>query len=252
MSFIDPLLDWILIFSPLVSIIIVSVIIGVITTLIYKYVTDQKKIKSLKDQMKKLQAKAKEASKANDTAKIMEINSKMMGLNGPLMKESFKSMIYTLIPSLLILAWMSANLAFMPIVPNQSFNVIVDYNEGVIGNASLSSIPDGLEFINGQKQEIINRTTTWQLKSPIEQTYTLTLNFHNTEISKDVMITNSREYINPIEKINSNGINTIKISNKEVKPFEGVPIFGGLNWLWTYILITLVVTSVLRKALKVY
>ena len=68
----------------------------------------------------------------------------------------------------------------------------------------------------------------------------------------DVFITTSRKYLQPEKIINKDGLNKIIIHNEKVKPFKGIPILGGLNWLWTYILLTIIISSILKKALKVY
>ncbi len=251
MSIVDPLLNWLLIFNPFVSILIISIILGVITTLVYKYASNQKKIKELKDETKALQKKIKAISKTNPE-KMMELNSKMMKLNGPLMKETMKPTLWTIIPSLLILTWMAANLAFMPIIPGQTFEVITEFNEGITGNVSMFAIPEGLEFINGATQEISDGQARWVLKSSDENTYTLTINYKDLDFNQDVIITNAREYINPEQIVKKEGLNKIIVGNEKIKPFKGAPIIGNLNWLWSYILLTMIFTTVLRKLLKVY
>jgi len=251
MSFIDPALNWILVFTPIIGILIVSIILGVISTVVYKYASDQKKIKELKDKTKEIQKKIKKVSKENPQ-KAMEMNSELMKLNGPMMKETMKPMFYTLIPSLLILAWMSANLAFMPIVPGQTFEVTAYFNDGVTGNVSMIALPEGLEFVNGDTQEISDSIAIWQLKSDQEATYTLTMDYHNQEHNKDVIITYSREYIQPETIVNKDGLKKVITGNEKIRPLKGVPIFGGLNWLWSYIILTVIVSSLLKKFLKVY
>ncbi len=251
MSIVDPLLNWLLIFNPFISILIISVILGFMTTLVYKYASNQKKIKELKDETKALQKKIKTISRTNPE-KMMELNSKMMNLNGPLMKETMKPTLWTIIPSLLILTWMATNLAFMPILPGQTFEVTAEFNEGIVGNISMFALPEGLEFVNGATQEIIDEKATWVLNSPKENSYTLTVNYRDLELNQDVIITNTREYVNPEQIVKKEGLNKIIVSNEKIKPFKGLPIIGGLNWLWSYIILTMVFTTLLRKLLKVY
>ncbi len=251
MSIVDPLLNWLLIFNPFISILIISVILGLITTFVYKYASNQKKIKELKDQTKHLQKKIKEVAKTNPE-KMMELNSKMMKLNGPLMKETMKPTLWTIIPSLLILTWMATNLAFMPILPGQTFDVTAEFNEGIIGNVSMFAIPEGLEFVNGTTQEIIDEKAIWVLRSTEENTYTLTINYRDLDFNQDVAVTNTRKYINPEQIVKKEGLKKIIVSNEKIKPFKGAPIVGGLNWLWSYIILTMIFTTLLRKLLKVY
>jgi uncharacterized membrane protein (DUF106 family) len=251
MSFVDPLLNWVLMFNPFISILILSFIMGLISTLAYKFASDQKKIKSLKEESKELQKKIRKVSKEHPE-KAMKMNSKLMKLNGPLMKESFKSTIWTLIPALIIITWMSSNLVYLPLSPGQEFNVTAKFNEGVIGEVNLEAIPDNITFISDQTQIINNSIAEWKLKSKQTDEYKLLLDYRNKTYDKKVKITETREYAEPEKIINENGLNSITINNEKVKPLEGIPVLGGLNWLWTYILLSMIITTVLRKLLKVY
>lgn len=251
MSIVDPILNWILVFNPFIAILIISIFLGIITTLVYKYASNQKKIKELKDKTKKLQKKIKKIPKT-EPEKMMEINSQMMKLNGPLLKETMKPTLWTIIPSLLILTWMASNLAFSSISPGQSFTITAEFNDGVTGEISLDSVPDTLEFINGENQIIKDNKAIWELRSEEENTYSLLFKFRELEINKELIISNSWEYSDPEEIIKEEGIKKITINNEKTKPFQGIPVLGGLNWLWSYIILTMLFTTILRKLLKVY
>ncbi|MFW5866050.1 MAG: EMC3/TMCO1 family protein, partial [Nanoarchaeota archaeon] len=93
----DPLLNPILnAFGPLLSMIIISLFVAFLTTLIYRYATDQQKMKSLKSSMKRYRKKISKVK--DDPDKAMKLQKEMMKLNGDYMKNSFKSMIFTIVP----------------------------------------------------------------------------------------------------------------------------------------------------------
>ena len=251
MSFIDPALNWVLMFNPFISILIISIIMSIISTFAYKFASDQKKIKSLKEKTKEIQKQIKTVSRENHQ-KAMKLNSELMKLNGPLMKESMKSTIWTLIPALIIITWMSANLVFLPINPNQEFSITAEFNEGVLDNVSMTAIPDNVEFINGNVQEIVDNTATWKLKSSEENKYKFIIDYRDNSYEQEVLVTTSRAYIQPEKLIKEEGFKEIVVSNEKIKPLKGIPILQGLNWLWTYILLSMILTTGLRKLLKVY
>jgi uncharacterized membrane protein (DUF106 family) len=251
MSFVDPLLSWLLVFNPFLSILFISIILGVITTVVYKFASNQNKIKELKEKQKSLQKKLKTIPK-DQPEKLMEVNSQMMKISGPLMKESFKPTLWTLLPSLLILTWMAANLAFAGIAPNQYFTIAAEFNEGVTGEISLEVVPDGLEFINGEIQEIVDSKAVWELKSDKIKTYNLLFKFRETEVNKDIIISNKWEYEEPEIFIKEDGLKKIIIGNEKIKPFKGIPVLEGINWLWSYIILTMIFTTILRKLMKIY
>ncbi len=242
----DFLFDWLLSFNPLISIVLISLIMSFISTIIYKYASDQKELKRLKEKIKKLQKKIKIVSKT-DPQKAIKLNSELMKLNAPMMKLSMKPMLYTLLPSLIILAWMGSNLVYLPIHSNEVFNVsfIADNSEGFV---TLSVIPDTLR-IDMPKKKLVNNRAYWLLKAQDPGTYTLNFKLNNKTFSKDVLI-DSKKYLNPITVDKSNGVKIV-VSNKKLLPFKGLPVIGGLNWLWSYIIFSVIFSSLLKKLFKV-
>ena len=82
--------------SPLFSLLIISFIVGLLSTLTYKYLTNQQLIKETKEEMKKIQEEMKLLK--SDPSKMMEKQKELMQKNAPIMKESFKLILYTIIP----------------------------------------------------------------------------------------------------------------------------------------------------------
>lgn len=89
---------------PAIFVMIVSFIIAIFITLIYKYTTNQQEMKMLREELKELQKKAKEHK--SDTGKVLEIQKELASKNLEYMKHSFKPMIYTFLPVILIFWWL--------------------------------------------------------------------------------------------------------------------------------------------------
>lgn len=94
---------------PQVSILVISFLVVLVTTIITKYVTNQKRMKELKDIQKACQIKLKD-SKGN-TEEMNKINKEIMDCSMELMKHSFKPMLITFIPLLLLAGWMNGTFA---------------------------------------------------------------------------------------------------------------------------------------------
>lgn len=100
------LLGWTLkLGSPLVGVLIISFIITLLTTLVYKYFTDQNALKQIKEDNKKLQEEMKKYK--DDPKKVMELQKEAFskGFMEP-MKHQLKPLLITFIPFLLIFSWM--------------------------------------------------------------------------------------------------------------------------------------------------
>lgn len=96
------LIDW----SPLGALIIISFILTALITIAYKYFTDQELMKSLKAELKELQQEMKDAK--HDTEKLMQLQKKTMEKNMKYMMNSFKPTLITLVPILIIFSWLRA------------------------------------------------------------------------------------------------------------------------------------------------
>lgn len=105
---------------PITGLALVSIIVTLASTLIYKYATDQDVMKSLKEETKMLSAEAKKAK--DDPKKMIELNKRVMEKNMDYMKHSFKPMIITMVPFGLFFIWLSkiyTNIG--PIIPSISW-----------------------------------------------------------------------------------------------------------------------------------
>jgi uncharacterized membrane protein (DUF106 family) len=88
---------------PKESIIAISILVTLIMTLITKKVTNQNRMKELKAIQKACQIKLKDSK--GDLKKQGEIQKEMMNCSMELMKHSFKPMLFTFIPLILLIWW---------------------------------------------------------------------------------------------------------------------------------------------------
>lgn len=245
-EFLNPVLDTI--FGPLLhlpiffSVLIISLIVSLIITFCYKWFTDQDLMKRLKEEMKELQKEIKELKDRPDEA--MKIQKKAMETNMKYMMNSFKPTLITIIPIILIFGWMNANLAYEPISPDIPFTVNVNFNDNTFETANIHT---NLEYISDSSQKIIDETASWQFKGPPGE-YMLKLEYNNMNITeKKVIIGDS--YETPLEKIDHDEISSIEVVHEKKKV---IPIFGGISWFWSYIIFSILFSTLLRKILKIY
>ena len=101
------LFGWAVAISPLFGIIFVSFVLSMLSTLAWKYLTDQTLLKSLRDKTSSMREEFKKHK--DDPKKLSEMNSKMMKENLEAMKlqykQSIKPMIATLVPFMLVFVW---------------------------------------------------------------------------------------------------------------------------------------------------
>jgi uncharacterized membrane protein (DUF106 family) len=246
----DPILSPLLTLHPALSILIIAFTITLLITLVYKYTTDQKKMKKLKEQMKEFQKKMKDVSK-KDPQKALKMQQEAMKGNAEYMKASFKSTLYTFIPIIIIFGWLNAHMAFYEISPDNEFTFKAEFAEGHGPIATLSSIPD-LTIVSNKTAQIQGGEAVWRLKGDVGE-YKLIVDYNNEKYEKKLLISENRKYSEPEKRIQDSKLKRLIIGNEKVRPLEPFNLFGWHpGWLGTYIIFSIAFSIGIRKLLNVY
>jgi uncharacterized membrane protein (DUF106 family) len=91
-------------FTPLKFLGILSIVLSMFVTLVYKFMTDQVLMRELKGQLKIHQKQMRDCR--DNPTKMSEISKKSMSVNMKYMSQSMKPMLITLLPFLLIFHWL--------------------------------------------------------------------------------------------------------------------------------------------------
>lgn len=237
---------------PLLAVLGISFLVSIIIILVTKYTTDQAMMKRLKEEIKEHQKQVKELR--NNPTKAMEVQKKAMEANMKYMSHSLRPTIITLIPIIIIFGWMSSTFAYESIKPQQEFTLTAFFSESANGEAELIA-SEGVAVVGIKKVKIeaadgnTPKKAEWVLKGS-EGEHLLEIVYNGEKHQKNVLITNSHKYIEPIKKTEGT-INSIQINYKKliILPIGYKDWFG---WLGTYIISSIILTMVLRKLLKVY
>lgn len=236
--------------GPAIVIAIFGALISIITTIIYKYTTPQKELKELREESSKIQKRIRElqkkASEPEAQKEMMKLNSKILAISGKQMKYTMNSTLITFIPLILIFSWINANYAYQPLAPNQEFNITFSF-EKLPQNYSLEILPEGVEIMN-KTVDYSKNIIIYSLKGT-EGVYLLSFNYDNEKKEKEIIITNKQKYSKPVESFSKENLKKIIISNKPLR----IRILGiSMSWIWYYIIIALITSSLFRKFFKVY
>ncbi len=121
------------------SVIIISFILSCLILLFYKLFTDQKLMKSLKEEIKAIQEEAKKFRE--DPAKSLEISKKAMEKNMILMRHSMRPTLYTFVPLIIIFSWLRNSFKGMGDVVTWGFSIpLFGIGLGWLGLYIISSI----------------------------------------------------------------------------------------------------------------
>jgi uncharacterized membrane protein (DUF106 family) len=104
-SFFNSILGSMISWNNSISLILISLILTFIVTMVYKFVTDQKMLKALKEEMNLLQEDLKKFK--DNPAKMMEAQKVLMEKNMKMMMHTLKPTLFTFVPLLIIFGWLS-------------------------------------------------------------------------------------------------------------------------------------------------
>jgi len=265
----DPILNLafgpLLLLPPIFAIIIITLVISLVITFTYKFMTNQDLMKQLKDELKEFQKQIKELKK--EPEKAMKVQKQMMETNMKYMTQSMKPTLITFIPIIVIFGWLSANLAYLPIVPGDEFSVDLQFKRDIEGDVSVE-VSDGIRVVSEPMQNIIEGKARFGFTGQGEGEYLLNFNLNNQRYGKRVIITEGKKYFHPIKRkktfidnvysqndgyLENGQISQIKTSNKGLKPLGKLSILGwNPGWLGTYIIFSIIFSMGLRKLLKIY
>ena len=253
MSFLDPVLNPVfqplLNSSPLLLIILVSFVISLIITVVYKLMTDQNEMKRLKEKQKDFQKQMKELR--SHPEEMMKVQKEAMKSNTDYMKHSLKSTLITMLPIILIFSWMAGHLSFEPIYPGETYSATATFAKGVTGYAELS-VDENTDLSSEAKQEITAGEVTWRIKSK-EGEHALAVKTGETEQQKKVFITKELKYEEQVSLFGKSDIERITINYNKLKPLGSISLFGWQpGWLAIYFISSIAFSLGMRKVLKVY
>lgn len=256
-SLLDPVLNPVLALHPFFAIVLLSFIITLVMTLIYKWMTNQEMMKSMKEDIKRHQKEMKEHK--DNPSKVMEIQKKAMEVNMKYMSQSMKPTLVSFIPIILIFGWMNANLAYEPLIPGEDFAVSASFAEGVYGNATMK-VPEGFK-VDSEAKEIINGKVNWsltapELKNPAGDNHVLVFEKDGQRAEKNILITYRQKYAETTKSYD-NSFKIITIGNKPMKPLGKISAFDWMpgwlaGWLGIYIVTSIIFSLSLRKIMKLH
>ncbi len=245
--------------GPTWMIVILSVVISALITVIYKYTTNQKLMKQLKEEMKEDQKQMKELKGKPD--KLMEIQKKVMEKNMKYMMQSMKATLITFIPIIIVFSWMNGHLAAEPIRPNVEFTVQALMNESVremmnqgnatlkAGDATTGQQSPNIMIIGEPVQQIKDGVAEWKVKAGSGE-YFLEFDYEGQKDTRQVTVTNGLKYLPPSEIKRQGPFSELKVVHDKLVV---VNLFGWrMGWLGAYIILSIATSMLFRKLLKVY
>jgi uncharacterized membrane protein (DUF106 family) len=243
----NPVFGWLLNVPPIVAILCLSAVLGLISVLLQKFMTNQAKMRRLRDDTKKYQEQMKKLR--DDPEKLMKMQQKVLPIQMELMKESFKPLLVTILPFLLVFFWLSTHFAFFPVEPNTPFVVSATFQKGIGGTATLGGAPE--LAIEQPAQAVKDGMAKWVVHGPAGE-YDLNMTFAGATFERKVLITTEREYLQPVMPL-SGTVTSFNVENKKLTPLgDNFNLFGWYpGWIFYYIVLSIPLSLLFKKLFNV-
>jgi hypothetical protein len=128
------------------------------------------------------------------------------------------------------------------------------FAEGHASNATISSIPE-LSMASSATQQIKyeeeknERKAEWRL-SGTEGEYKITIDYNNEKYDHTLLISKDKKYSAPEKMIQNSKLTKIVVGYDKVYT---ITIFGvRFTWFWTYLILSIILSILIRKILQVY
>ena len=242
-TLLDPVLGWTLALPLWAALLVLSLILTVIITIVYKFATDQAEMKGLKARIKELQAEMKK--KRHDPKKMAKLQQEVMSVNLTYTKKSCKPTLYTFIPLILIFGWMNANLAFDPVLPDQPVLVVAE-----LDSPSWVTLQTDLTVEGESRQQTAEQQVSWLVSGPPGD-YVLRFVTDGGASATQRLVIAGR----PDDSVSRHAspFKQTLVRYEKARPFGDFSLFGYRpGWLFTYILFSIALSIGLRKALKIH
>ncbi len=238
--------------DPLITIIGVSLAITIVSTLAAKYTTDQKRIKQLKERSNELRKDLRNKEIQEDKEKFAKLFSESNAINLEMMRNSMRPMLFTMLPILIVFAWLSGHLAYEPIQPGDIINLTVFTIPEHSAPITLTA-GSNIQILNSNSTKTPqNGQTNWLAKADRDGRYILKITSGTNFEEIPVLVTNLQEY-ESTSKEGKPPFQSITLNMKKLTPLGNLSLFGWKpGWLAIYFITSIVFNIIFRKVMKVH
>lgn len=242
-AILDPVLGWSLNLPLWLAILILSFLVSLVITVVYRFATDQKEMKRLKEKTKKFQKEMREHR--DDPKKLAKIQKEAMSVNMSYMGKSLKPTLYTMIPLLFVFLWMNNAFALEMVAPEEPV-VVTAYLEV----PDRVTIETSLSVVGELTKETVERQVSWRVSGPAGE-HPVAFVSSDGERASHVVVIDGRPHTSVVDQ--QAPFRRTEVGYVKATPFGDVSLFGyNPGWLFTYILFSIVFSIGLRKLMKIH
>jgi uncharacterized membrane protein (DUF106 family) len=248
--------------SPLVFVVLLSLVIGLLMVIVFRYTSDQKAIRIAKDHLKAHLLAVRLFQ--DQLPVVLSSYGRILLSTGRYLKLAFKPLLFVILPLIFLIVQLDRYLGWTPLEPGRAFLVKVHTNDaGTLDDVSLS-LPPELRTTAPAVHIPADHEVVWRVVAEKEGSYNISISTAAQTLSKQVVVATGLLRVSPVrlqapfwERMFTSGEPALpansQIHSVEVNyPSRNIR-FAGLdwNWIWLFFVLSLVAGFFFKTVLKI-
>jgi len=226
--------------SPLILVILISVVVGLIMVVLFGYTSDQKKIHVAKDQLKAHLLAVRLYQ--DQLPVVMKTYARILLGTGRYIRLAFMPLLYVIIPITLLIVQLDRYLGAMPIEPRQPFLVSVKSAPEALNQVKLE-LPEELSFSAPAVHIPAENRVVWRVVAAKNGTYNINVGAGGQTFSKQIVVSPDVERLSPVrlrDHLLDRWLTSGESALPAASPVESIDVsyaprdirFAWIDWNW--------------------
>jgi hypothetical protein len=248
--------------APLIFVFVLSLVIGLLMVLLFRYTSNQKAIRIAKDHLK---AHLLAVRLFQDQIQVVLISYwRIVRSTGSYLRLAFMPLLYVSVPLILLMVQVDRYLGFTPIEVGQPFLVKAQVADASVLDQATLRLPPGLSLTAPAVHVPARNEIIWRVVAETAGRRALDVDTGNQSLSKSVEASSGVERISPIrladkwwERIFVSGETALPanspIQSIAVNYPERTIAFAWLewNWIWLFFVLSLLFGFLFKTILRI-
>ncbi len=248
--------------APLMLVFLLSIVIGLLMVIVFRYTSDQKAIRVAKDHLK---AHLLAVRLFQDQLQVVLISYwRIVRSTGNYLRLAFKPVLYISVPLILLMVQVDRYLGYSPIQVGQSFLVKARVSDAnALDQASLR-LPQGLSLTAPPVHVPASNEIIWRMVSEEAGTHEVGIETGDQSASKSLAVSSGIDRISPV-RLSGRWWERIFVSGESAlpanSPVQSIAInypertisFAWLewNWIWLFFVLSLIFGFLFKTVLRI-
>jgi hypothetical protein len=248
--------------SPVVFVVLLSLVIGLLMVVVFRYTSDQKAIRVAKDHLKAHLLAVRLFQ--DQLPVVLSSYGRIVLSTGRYLRLAFKPLLFVILPLTFLIIQLDRYLGWMPLTPQQAFLVKAHTgNAATLDEASLS-LPPEMTTTAPAVHVPADSEIVWRVVAAKDGNYTIQIAASGQTVSKQAVVSSRLYRVSPVrlqghfwERFFSSGEPPLP----ENSPVQSVQVnypsrsirFAGLewNWIWLFFVLSMVAGFFFKTVLKI-